>query len=226
MPIFMLDQTLRFPNPELADPSGVLAVGGDLSPARLMRAYSMGIFPWFNPGDPIIWHAPPDRMVLEPERLYIGRSLRKAIKRQPYEIRYDTAFDEVIVRCATVERPEQEGTWITDEMIDAYHALFRAGHAHCAEAWRDGDLVGGLYGVTLGGLFCGESMFAEAPDASKILFATLVPQLRDFGYTLIDCQVYTEHLARFGAEEWPRARFQQALHRAVRATPTRPWPGG
>ncbi|MFN3198952.1 MAG: leucyl/phenylalanyl-tRNA--protein transferase [Bradymonadia bacterium] len=226
MPIFLLDDSMRFPDPELADPSGVIAIGGDLSVERLLRGYSVGIFPWFNPGDPIIWHAPPDRMVLEPEQLYVGRSLRKAIKRAPYEIKYDTAFAEVITACADVPRPMQEGTWITDDMLNAYMALHHAGYAHSAEAWQGERLVGGLYGVTLGGVFFGESMFALAPDASKITFATLVPQLAAFGFKLIDCQVHTDHLARFGAQEWPRRRFSEALQRALLLQPSQDWPVG
>lgn len=224
MPIFLLDESLRFPDPELADPSGVIAVGGDLSVPRLVEGYRRGIFPWYSPGDPIIWHAPPERMVLTPEDLYVGRSLRKAMRRAPYELRYDTDFEGVIRACAEIPRPMQEGTWITEEMIQAYLDLHAAGYAHSAEAWHEGALVGGLYGVSVGGVFFGESMFALAPDASKIVFATLVPQLAEDGFALIDCQVYTEHLARFGAVEWSRGRFTRALRHALEISPDRRWP--
>lgn len=224
MPIFRLDQRLVFPPPHLADDNGILAVGGDLSPERLLLAYSAGIFPWYSEDLPIIWHSPDPRMVLTPATLHVGRSLGKAMRRRPYDIRLDTAFVRVIDACASVPREGQDGTWITDEMRDAYIELHRQGIAHSAEAWRDGELVGGLYGVSLGGAFFGESMFAHAPDASKIAFVTLVQQLEAWNIRLIDCQVYTEHLARFGAEEWPREQFLDALRRAL-DQPTRvgPW---
>lgn len=220
MPIFALDERLVFPPPELANEDGLLAVGGDLRPERLLLAYSSGIFPWYHEGLPILWHSPDPRMVLRAEELEISRSLRKAMRRKPYEIRLDTAFREVITHCAERERPGQSGTWITPEMIDAYCELHRLGFAHSAEAWVDGRLVGGLYGVSLGAAFFGESMFALAPDASKLAFVTLVEQLRAWGIGLIDCQVYTDHLARFGAREWPRAAFLAALEEALES-PTR-----
>jgi leucyl/phenylalanyl-tRNA--protein transferase len=224
VPVFRLDDRLVFPRPELAEETGLLAVGGDLSPERLLLAYKHGIFPWFSEGMPILWHSPDPRMVLEPTHLVIGRSLAKARRRQPYELRLDTAFEEVLRACAETPRPGQDGTWITDEMIDAYLALHRLGVAHSAEAWQDGELVGGLYGVSLGSGFFGESMFARRPDASKLAFVSLVEQLVAWGIDLIDCQVYTDHLARFGAEEWPRERFLAALA-ASQTRPTRrgPW---
>ena len=224
MPIFRLDKRLAFPPPHLADDNGILAVGGDLAPERLLLAYSIGIFPWYSEDLPIIWHSPDPRMVLTPELLHVPRSLRKAMRKRPYEIRLDTAFARVIEACASAPREDQDGTWITDEMRDAYIELHRLGLAHSAEAWRDGELVGGLYGVSLGGAFFGESMFAHAPDASKIAFITLARQLDAWDIGLIDCQVYTEHLARFGAEEWPRERFLDVLARAL-DQPTRvgPW---
>jgi leucyl/phenylalanyl-tRNA--protein transferase len=215
VPIFKLDERLEFPPPDLAD-DGLLAVGGDLRPERLVLAYSHGIFPWYEEGLPILWHSPDPRMVLEAERLHVPRSLRKVARRGQYRITYDTAFRAVIEACAATPRPDQDGTWITREMVRAYCQLHELGLAHSIEAWRGRDLVGGLYGVSLGGAFFGESMFAHAPDASKVAFVTVVEHLREKGITLIDCQVYTDHLARFGAEEWPRERYLSALSRALR----------
>lgn len=213
MPAFLTPDTPGLPRPELADSRGVVAVGGDLSTDRLLLAYRTGIFPWYSSGFPIYWHSPDPRYVLETSQLRIGRSLRKAIRREVYELRMDTAFAEVIRRCAAVPRPGQDGTWITEEMIAAYETLHRLGHAHCVEAWHEGRLVGGAYGLRIGGVFCGESMFALAPDASKIAFVYLVRQLEQWGVELVDCQVYTEHLERFGACEWPRDRFLELLGR-------------
>lgn len=215
MPIFKLDERLVFPPPDLAE-DGLLAVGGDLRPERLLLAYSHGIFPWYEDGLPILWHSPDPRMVLEGERLHVPRSLRKTMRQQRYRVTYDTAFRAVIEACATTPRPDQDGTWITGEMIRAYGRLHELGLAHSVEAWQGRDLVGGLYGVSLGAAFFGESMFARAPDASKIAFVTVVEHLREKGITLIDCQVYTDHLARFGAEEWTRARYLATLGRALR----------
>jgi leucyl/phenylalanyl-tRNA---protein transferase len=220
VPVFRLDDRLVFPPAELADANGLLAVGGDLRPERLLLAYSRGIFPWYGEGLPILWHSPDPRFVLTASELQVSRSLRKAIRKQPYRIRYDTAFREVITACRDVPRPGQEGTWITDEMVEAYCVLHRLGFAHSAEAWDGDQLVGGLYGVSLGGAYFGESMFASAPDASKIAFVHLIESLRDRDIELIDCQVYTDHLARFGATDWPRQRFLDALAVAMEQ-PTR-----
>ncbi len=224
MTVFRLDHRLVFPPPNLADESGLLAVGGDLSAERLRLAYSMGIFPWFDEDLPIMWHSPDPRMVLLPEELRINRSLRKAIRRAPYRITLDTAFHDVISACASIYRPGQGGTWITEDMITAYDELHRQGYAHSVEAWRGQELVGGLYGVSLGSAFFGESMFAKAPDASKIAFASLVGQLRAWGVDLVDCQVHTEHLEHFGALEIPRHDFLARLQTSLKA-PTRlgPW---
>lgn len=225
MPIFLLnDDEEAFPPPALADPSGILAVGGDLSPRRLIAAYARGIFPWYSDGQPILWHSPDPRFVLEPSKLHVPKSLRKAIRQGRFDFRLDTAFEQVITRCAEVRRPGQRGTWITDDMHDAYVELHRLGFAHSAESWAEGQLVGGLYGVSLGSVFFGESMFALAPDASKAAFAQLVERLVAWGFTLIDCQQETEHLARFGAEAWPRPRFLEALEEGLKH-PTRrgPW---
>lgn len=203
------DQAL--PDPEESDARGLVAIGGDLSSARLLDAYQRGIFPWYAEGLPILWHSPDPRFVLEPSQLRVNRSLRKTLRRHRYRLSLDTAFDQVIRRCAEVPRPGQDGTWITRDMMDAYEHLFALGHAHCAEAWDGERLVGGVYGVGVGAVFCGESMFALAPDASKVAFVCLVRQLVRWGYGLVDCQVHTDHLARFGAVEWPRSRFLATL---------------
>lgn len=203
------------PPPEHSDARGLVAVGGDLRPERLLDAYRRGIFPWYEEGLPILWHSPDPRMVLRTADLRVGRSLRKRIRRGDFEIRFDTRFREVIEECARVGRPDQDGTWITRDMIDAYVELHELGWAHSAEAYVEDTLVGGLYGVCVGGVFCGESMFAHRSDASKVAFVWAAQQLAEWGVELIDCQVYTEHLDRFGATEWPRARFLAALAERV-----------
>ncbi len=222
--IFRLDDRLVFPRPELADDNGLLAVGGDLRPERLVLAYASGIFPWPSPGLPLLWHSPDPRMVLHASDLHIGRSLAKVLRRGTFEVRLDTSFRDVMTACGAIDRPGQRGTWITRAMIDAYDELHQRGVAHSAEAWQGDELVGGLYGVSLGGAFFGESMFAAAPDASKVAFVTLIRQLARWGMELVDCQVHTEHLERFGATLWPRARFLDALRTALEK-PTRmgPW---
>jgi leucyl/phenylalanyl-tRNA--protein transferase len=220
MPVFRLNARLAFPPPDLADESGLLAVGGDLKPERLLLAYSLGIFPWYSDGLPILWYSPDPRLVLESADLVVPRSLKKTLRRGQYRVTLDTAFDRVIRACADAPRPGQQGTWITDDMVRAYRRLHELGYAHSAEAWLDGELAGGLYGVSLGAGFFGESMFARADDASKVAFVTLVEQLGRWGIDLIDCQVHTEHLARFGAVEWPRERFLARLAGALEK-PTR-----
>lgn len=225
MPIYRLNSDPQaFPPPEDAEPSGLLAVGGDLSPTRLVAAYSQGIFPWPTEGLPLVWHSPDPRFVLEPAAIHVHRSLEKVLRRNTYDVRYDTAFEQVIDACAETPRPGQRGTWITDEMRSAYLRLHRLGLAHCVESWADGKLLGGLYGVSLGRAYFGESMFAHAPDASKVAFVTLARQLVEWDFAFIDCQVETEHLARFGAQPWPRTRFLETLADALE-TPTRrgPW---
>ena len=221
MAIYQLGPELAFPSPDQAEPSGLLAVGGDLAPERLLLAYSLGIFPWPLVARPLLWFSPDPRMVLLPAALHVPRSLRKQLRRMPFEVRLDTAFPEVVRRCALVRRPEEASTWITAELAEAYVRLHELGFAHSAEAWQDGRLVGGLYGVSLGGAFFGESMFAERPDASKLAFVTLVRQLERWGFDLIDCQVHTDHLARFGATEWPRRRFLAALADSLARTSRR-----
>lgn len=194
----------------LSQPSGLLAAGADLSPGRLLDAYRAGIFPWYSEGQPPLWWSPDPRMVLFPRELRVSRSLRKRLARRDYEVRSDTAFSAVIRACAA-PRPGQEGTWITEDMIAAYRRLHEAGHAHSVETWIDGELAGGLYGIAVGRAFFGESMFTTAPDASKIALVHLVRRLEREGYGMIDCQMRTAHLARFGAREIPRAEFKRRL---------------
>ncbi len=219
-PVYLLTSALEFPPPQIANDDGLLAIGGDLSAERLLLAYRSGIFPWFNEELPILWYSPDPRMVLFGEDLRLNRSLRKALKKRPYEIRLDTAFREVIESCADVPRPGQDGTWITQDMIEAYVHLHEMGFAHSAEAWYEGELVGGVYGVSLGSAFFGESMFARANDASKIAFSALVKQLLRWSIHIIDCQVYTDHLAHFGAKEISRSEFLFLLAETQRQ-PTR-----
>jgi leucyl/phenylalanyl-tRNA--protein transferase len=194
----------------LREPNGLLAVGGDLSPERLLAAYRRGIFPWFSEGDPLLWWSPDPRMVLFPAELKLSRSLVKTLRNSPYEVRFDSAFDQVITGCAA-PRAGASGTWIVDEMQDAYKQLHRLGYAHSAETWIDGELAGGLYGVALGNMFYGESMFTRVRDASKIAFVHLVRHLQARGFGMIDCQMHTRHLASLGAHEIPREEFAARL---------------
>lgn len=198
----------------LAQPNGLLAAGGDLSPQRLIEAYRCGIFPWFNQGDPILWWSPDPRMVLFPAELKISRSLRKTLKKADYTIRIDSAFNRVVQACAA-PRKEQAGTWIHDEMIAAYTALHEMGWAHSIETWIEGELVGGLYGVAQGKMFFGESMFSRTTDASKVAFVHLVRYLERRGFKMIDCQMKTAHLASFGAREISRKEFSLKLKELV-----------
>jgi leucyl/phenylalanyl-tRNA--protein transferase len=217
MPVFQLSDKLVFPPPELAEDNGLLAVGGDLSESRLLLAYSMGIFPWYSEGSPILWWSPDPRLILLPEELRISRSLRQIIKKGIFKVTMDVAFESVIRNCATVERKDNRGTWITKEMIDAYTQLHYSGYAHSVETWFEGELVGGLYGVSLGSAFFGESMFTKKSNASKVAFITLVRQLLKWGFTLIDCQITTSHLMSFGAKEVPRNEFLKMLRDALSA---------
>lgn len=219
MPVYRISQKLAFPPPEGASPEGVVAVGGDTRPERLVLAYSQGIFPWPVEGMPLLWFSPDPRFVLDLARLHVPRSLAKRMRAGDYQVRADTAFAEVIDACARADRPGQDGTWITPELRDGFVALHGLGLAHSIEAWREGELVGGLYGVSLGAAFFGESMFAAAPDASKVAFVTLCQKLAAWRFHFVDCQVRTEHLARFGADDWPRPRFLEALRGAL-AEPT------
>jgi leucyl/phenylalanyl-tRNA--protein transferase len=196
-----------FPDPTDAEDGGLLGVGGDLRPERLLLAYASGIFPWYNEGQPILWFSPDPRCVLEPAELHVGRSLRKTLRKAAYRVSLDTAFGEVIRACKDTPRPGQEGTWITQDMEEAYCHLHRMGHAHSVEVWSGDELVGGLYGVALGGLFAGESMFSRASDASKTGLVWLVKQLQRWGFGLVDAQIRTETLAKMGAVEIDRVAY-------------------
>jgi len=220
-----LVRSFPFPDPRKSDGRGLLAYGGDLAAERLLSAYAQGIFPWYDEA-PILWFSPDPRSVLRPEELHLSRSLAKRERAQPFSIRMDTAFESVIRACAETTRPDQDGTWITDDMIEAYIELHRLGFAHSVEAWLPGvseqggdghseELVGGLYGVSLGHAFFGESMFATEDDASKLAFAAFVRQLGRWNFAFIDCQVQTEHLTRFGATDWPRSEFLAELESAL-----------
>lgn len=209
--MFYLTDKLEFPPAQSASPEGIVAVGGDLSPERLKLAYDNGIFPWFEEEDIIIWWSPDPRMVLFPDKLKVSSSMRKILKKGDFTITYNQNFEEVIRNCAEVQRPGQEGTWITSGIIDGYKALYEMGYAISVEVWKEEDLVGGLYGVDLGGVFCGESMFSKVSNASKAAFISLVQNLHKKDYKLIDCQVYTEHLESLGAEEIPRSEFLKIL---------------
>lgn len=226
MPAYLLGEELVFPPREWTTPEGVLAVGGDLRPERLLLAYRRGIFPWPVADYPLLWFCPDPRFVLPldaPGRdVHLGRSLRKVVRRERFAVTFDESFGEVLAACAEVPRPGQDGTWITDEIREGYLRLHELGFAHSVET-RDpasGALLGGLYGVSLGDVFFGESMFARAPDASKVAFTMLLGQLVRWGVRLVDCQQETEHLARFGARAWPRERFLATLDRDVQR-PTR-----
>ena len=199
----------------LTEPNGLLAAGGDLSPERILAAYRQGIFPWFSPGEPILWWSPDPRMVLFPAELKISRSLAKVLRNRPYEVRLDTAFAAVIGACAGTPRDGQHGTWITAEMQAAYGKLHELGYAHSVEVWMDGKLVGGLYGMALGRTFYGESMFSWRTDASKIALAHLCMHLQRQGFGIIDCQMETQHLASLGARPIPRSDFVALLRRTT-----------
>ena len=203
----------------LKSPNGLLCAGGDLSPERLVDAYAHGIFPWFSEGDPILWWSPDPRMVLFPGELKVSRSLRKNVERGIYETRVDTAFRDVIEACAA-PRDGQGGTWIVPEMIEAYTRLHERGYAHSVESWDDDKLVGGLYGVALGNVFFGESMFSRAPDASKVALVKLVDRLKEERYQVIDCQQATSHLASLGAREIPRKAFAKLVQESIQYPPS------
>jgi leucyl/phenylalanyl-tRNA--protein transferase len=207
----------------LDEPNGLLALGGCLSPQRLLNAYRHGIFPWFNAGEPILWWSPDPRLVLFPDKLTISRSLAKTLRKQAYRISYDTAFESVVDACSA-PRPNQGGTWITEDMKSAYRGLHRRGNAHSFEAWLDDELIGGLYGVSIGQVFFGESMFHRKTDASKVVFAHMVRQLSAWGYRLIDCQVSSAHLFTLGAEEISRGQFADFLsHLCIQAADSSAW---
>ena len=219
MPVWLESDT-PFPplDTALREPNGLLAVGGDLSPQRLLEAYRQGIFPWYSEGDPLLWWSPDPRMVLFPPELKVSRSLAKTLRNKDYEVRFDSAFAQVVAGCAGPRRGAS-GTWILDEMQAAYEHLHALGYAHSAETWIDGKLAGGLYGVAIGRMFYGESMFSLGRDASKIAFVHLVRALEQTGFGMIDCQMHTGHLASFGAREIPRAEFAARLSELIHCEP-------
>jgi leucyl/phenylalanyl-tRNA--protein transferase len=217
MPVYQLSEDLVFPSPHLASKEGLLAVGGDLTHRRLLLAYSLGIFPWYSEGEPILWWSPDPRLVLYPDELNISKSLSRIIKKGTFSVTADKAFERVIKDCAGVRLENREGTWIVDDMVNAYCGLHESGYAHSIEAWEGDQLAGGLYGVSLGRSFFGESMFTRVSNASKVAFVTLVKYLHGLGFTMIDCQITTGHLTRFGAREISRARYLEELDTALRA---------
>ncbi len=215
MPVFQLTKKLTFPPPELAEKDGLLAVGGDLREKRLLLAYSAGIFPWYSEGYPILWWSPDPRLILVPGDLKVTRSLRQSLKKNIFRVTADTAFERVIRSCAETPRKKEKGTWITEAMIEAYIGLHHAGFAHSIESWYGDELAGGLYGISLGKAFFGESMFAKKSNASKIAFVKLVRKLAEWNFQLIDCQVTTQHLMSFGAKEVSREVFMKLLANAL-----------
>lgn len=211
--MYILSRHIAFPPVAKADENGLLAIGGDLSQTRLLHAYNNGIFPWYNEGEPIIWYSPDPRMVLFPEELKVSKSMRQLLKKQAFEVTFNTCFDQVIQHCAFMPRAGQDGTWITQEMQDAYKKMHQNGYAYSVEVWQEEELVGGLYGIWLQdkNVFCGESMFAKVSNASKYGFIKWVQYLQEQEVRLIDCQVYTDHLASLGAVEISREEFLKFL---------------
>ena len=211
MPVFYLNDKNIFPPVSFAEKNGIIAVGGDLTPERLMKAYENGIFPWFSEGDPIIWWSPDPRFVLYPEDIKVSRSMNQEFRKGTFKITADLAFEQVIQECRK-PRKHESGTWITDDIVKGYTALHKSGYAHSIEAWKDGHLAGGLYGVSLGGCFFGESMFTREKNGSKAAFITLARKLAELNFDIIDCQVYTAHLESLGAVEIPRREFTEILN--------------
>lgn len=216
MPIAILDDNIHFPSPSEATSEGLLAIGGDLNPERLLEAYKNGIFPWYGKEHPILWWSPDPRMILLPENFKTSKSLRRLINKHKFRIRFDHDFKSVIHHCATIPREGQGHTWITEEMGEAYITLHQMGYAHSVEAYYDRKLAGGLYGVSLGKAFFGESMFFLITDASKVALYYLVERLKCWNFKLIDAQIETSHLASFGANPIPRSEFLDLLHKAVK----------
>ncbi|MGB0305806.1 MAG: leucyl/phenylalanyl-tRNA--protein transferase [Flavobacteriaceae bacterium] len=205
--MYRLTDALLFPSPEQASDEGIVAVGGDLKPERVMLAYRKGIFPWFESDDFLLWWSPDPRMVLFPDQVKISKSMRAVLRKKQFEVTFNKAFDDVVEACAKVKRFGQNGTWITPGLMEVYSTLHTQGHAHSVEVWEEGVLVGGLYGIDLGTVFCGESMFSKANNASKVALISLAKELKKNKYELIDCQVPTQHLASMGAESIPRSEF-------------------
>ncbi|MBF0377027.1 MAG: leucyl/phenylalanyl-tRNA--protein transferase [Desulfamplus sp.] len=213
---YSFTDNIEFPSPNLARYDGLLCIGGDLTWQRLIKAYQSGIFPWFSEGDPILWWSPDPRLVLCPDKIYISKSLYKKIKKGCFEITMDNAFEDVIVCCSKFRNKNRTSTWLVDEMVQAYIELHKLGYAHSVESWKDGKLVGGLYGVSLGRIFFGESMFSYQTDASKVALAALCSHLKQQEFNLIDCQVKTSHLISMGAQEIPRSLFLRVLKASLR----------
>lgn len=211
MPVFSLDDTLNFPHPALAEEDGLLAVGGDLSPERLLAAYRSGIFPWYNEDEPVMWWSPDPRFVLFPRELRLSKSVRPLLNRNAFRFTVNTAFPDVIAHCRQIPRAGQDGTWISPEVENAYTELHRLGYAHSAEVWEDDTLIGGLYGIRLGNIFFGESMFSLRSNASRYAFAKYVQLLAEDGVMLIDCQVYTPYLESMGARLIDGKEFRKYL---------------
>lgn len=209
--MYILSDKISFPPVTLASSEGIVAIGGDLSVERLKLAYQNGIFPWYNEGEPIVWYSPDSRMVLFPEKLKVSKSMRQLIRKGTFKVTYNTCFNEVIANCKSINRKGQEGTWITTEMKQAYIKLHKLGFSKSVEIFQNNKLVGGLYGIDLGTVFCGESMFSKVSNASKIAFIFLVEKLKKENYKLLDCQMYNEHLASLGAEEITRTEFLRYL---------------
>ena len=209
--MFLLDEDLWFPPVEYASEEGIIAIGGDLSVERLLLAYRSGIFPWFNEGEPIVWYSPDPRMVLFPEKLKVSKSMKQLIKSDKFTVTFNKDFEGVIANSKDIYREGQGGTWITKEMQQAYINFHKQGYAKSVEVWQNDELVGGLYGIDLGSVFCGESMFSKISNTSKLAFIMLVESLKRQQYKLVDCQVYTDHLASLGAEEIPRSEFLKYL---------------
>ena len=205
--MYRLTDALLFPSPEQASDEGIVAVGGDLKPERVMLAYRKGIFPWFESDDFLLWWSPDPRMVLFPDQVKISKSMRAVLRKKQFEVTFNKTFDGVVEACAKVKRFGQNGTWITPGLMEVYSTLHTQGHAHSVEVWEEGVLVGGLYGIDLGTVFCGESMFSKANNASKVALISLAKELKKNKYELIDCQVPTQHLASMGAESIPRSEF-------------------
>jgi leucyl/phenylalanyl-tRNA---protein transferase len=209
--MYFLTKELYFPPVEMASAEGIVAIGGDLSPERLVLAYNSGIFPWFDDDEPILWWSPPERMVLFFEDIKISKSMRNIINQKKFKVTFNTAFRDVILNCKKISRKDQPGTWITDNMAEAYFKLHELGIAKSVEVWENGALVGGLYGVDLGHVFCGESMFSKVPNASKVAFVKLIEYLKENNYKLLDCQVHNDHLEKLGAFEISRESFMKIL---------------
>ena len=215
--LYALDQKYYgFPDPNQAERDGLIAFGGDLCPERILSAYSQGIFPWYSPGDPILWWSPDPRFILFPQKFHISKSLSKIIRKSNYTITMDQAFKSVLQECAVIREESGCGTWITSNMIRAYSKLYEMGFAHSVETWMDGQLAGGLYGISLGRMFAGESMFFRKSNASKLALVALVSFARSYKFDFIDCQVDTSHLKTFGAENIPRNKFLQLLNKTLR----------